>query len=398
MTSVKHLPPPYLCAVRVFVNGELATLGSGLLVGPNLVLTALHVIVQSKILEADRDIERPLPSGFGCKDIAVQVAVGAAALARSAFQSVDLFAEDCPRDLALLKLDRSVRTVVPPTLANGRSPGGNLVFHGHRNGRFEAQETPTAGLASNGLMEDGDSPARLTLSSDLPSGYSGGPVIEVADDGGHTLWGVSSFGGTGAARLGFTAWGAIRALLSRQKCLDAFEALSRSASSPGVPAEVVLPLGLGSSLVFRPLGDGFQSLFRAKRPVSAAIADQIAGRPIRAGSQGLPAHLKEAGEVTALLAALSEASRETLRLPRLDEVTALGEASEEIAGDTGLPLRLAAYDCSLAPPGGSVEWIAGDGGQPEAWHFRRDGDARLAPGEVPVGHARFVMRPLLLGD
>lgn len=395
---MKHLPPPYLCALRISVGGQPASAGSGLLVGPDLVLTALHVIIAPFISEAERDLDTPLPAGRAREEAEVRVAVGAVALERSAFRKATLFAEDSLNDLALVKLDRPVRTVAPPPFAAGRAPDCQLVFHGHRDGRFQAQETPAAGQTVQRLMDDGDAPAFFSLSSDLPAGYSGGPVIAVRDDGSHCLWGVSTFGGTGAARLGFAGWGAIHAFLSRQKCLAAFDALSVRVTAPGVPAEVSLPVAGGQSLAFRPLDRASRSLFRARTPVSAALAEQLGGRSPRPGASALPAHVTEAGEVTALVAALASTTGEKLRLPRLSEVMALGEASGTATSDVGLPLRLAAYERSLAPPTGSVEWVEGDSGQAEAWHFRRDGETCLAAGQLPAGHARFAVRPLLLGD
>lgn len=391
---MKHLPPPYLCAVRVSVDGRLATAGSGLLVGPDLVLTALHVA----IAQTEGDLDQPLSAGRVPLGAVTHVAVGYTALERSAFRNAVLVGEDVQHDLALLKLDKPLRTVAPPALADGREPVGMLVFHGYRDGRFQAQEMSAGAHPVRRVMEDGESPACFTLSGDLPTGYSGGPVITVEEGGSHRLWGVSAFGGTGAARLGFTGWGAVRALLSRHKCLAGFEALSRRVAVPGVPAEVCLPVAGGPSLTFRPCSQSDRHRFRARTPVSAALADHLSGRPSRPGASSLPAHLVDAEEVTTLVAALSAAVGETLRLPRLEDLMALGDAHDTLSVDAGLPLRLAVYERSLAPPVGSVEWVEGDGGQPEAWQFRHDGETRLAVGELPSGHTRFAIRPLLLGD
>jgi hypothetical protein len=395
---VKHLPPPYLCAVRVSVDGQLATSGSGLLVGPDLVLTALHVIITPSSADTEHDLDQPLQASRALSGALADVAVGSSALERSAFRNALLHGVDAQHDLALLKLDKPMRMVAPPALADGREPVGMLVFHGYRDGKFRTQEMSATAHPVLRLMDDGETPASFTLSGDLPTGYSGGPVITVEADGSHRLWGVSAFGGTGAARLGFTGWGAVRALLSRHKCLAGLEALSRRAVVPGVPAEVCLPVAGGPSLAFRPCDQGDRPRFRARTPVSAALADHLAGRPARPGASALPAHLVDADEVTALVAALSAAAGETLRLPRLEDLTALGDAHGTLAVDVGLPLRLAVYERSLAPPVGSVEWVEGDGGQPEAWQFRRDGETRLAVGELPSGHTRFAVRPLLLGD
>jgi S1-C subfamily serine protease len=135
-------------------------LGSGVAVGPSLILTSLHVIAvtrQGGPLETVEEIEALFP--------------------RLGAISAHVVAIDPALDLALLKLDTAVSTQATASLAEGAAGQGELLALGVLDGDLVA--VPVQRLAATERVRPAGTPAALLrLATDLGSAFWGSPLFD----------------------------------------------------------------------------------------------------------------------------------------------------------------------------------------------------------------------------
>jgi hypothetical protein len=380
--------------------------GSGLLVGPRHVLTALHVLVD----DADDAFGRSIAD-------ARTASIGEALPTPSMSERFEVFFAASPartytarccdfdrhNDIALLELDGALHGVARPRFAEGSARDrqgvlalGFVVLRGESAPVFRHQ-TGTASLTT-GLNDGG-----LRLHSDVAygaqAGFSGGPVFLADDGAAPRLVGMSRTGGDGfdhgkivACDL-LVSW--LRGRLPEAMVApDSADARSEILARGYEPFHRIAP---GKDFLFAAIDgtdrDEPRQTFVALAPLSRAT--QANSATAGAVDADRPAHFPSAARTTEAIERSSREHGVRFRLPTMSEITRLGTLGRAVSSRPllGEPLAMRHFvepdDCPRLPPDGVLEWCATQSDQTIREHR---GGALREPTQPPQPAARLVAR------
>ncbi len=366
--------PPYVACIR---RGD-RPVGSGLLVGPRHVLTALHVLVDfsndpSGEAAADnrsRTVGEPLPAPSTSEAVEISFASNAARTMTGRCRQFDRNA-----DLALLELDGALHGVALPRFADVSVRGSQTVvalgFVAEGEARRPVFRRQTGHVKLDTGVHDAAIDEHYQVLYGAQGGFSGGPVF-LADDGVcPRLIGMSRLGGDGFDQGKIVAADLIAAWLKPR-----LAGFSPRPETRDTRSEILMRgfepchrLDEGADLSFVAIAgndrDGAPPTFVALAPVSRARAETATAT----ASSGpfddeRPAHFGSAAAVTDVFEHLGRRHGLRFRAPTIAEIAGLaalgrGRSSRGLLGEPMWLRHFVEDDGSpRLPPDGVLEWCS----------------------------------------
>lgn len=365
--------PPYLACIQC--AGEFA--GSGLLVGPRHVLTALHVVgapldeaaAMRRIATVGEPLREPPP------DEVFEISFASSPSTKLTGRCLDFDRHD---DIALLELDVPAHGVARPRFVDGppreRQAVVALGFIGQGVGRTPIFRSQTGDASLSTAVREGGRDLHYHVNFGAQAGFSGGPVF-LADDGPcPRLIGMSRLGGDAAGHGQVVAAGLLFGWLR-----DRLPDLAGDAEGPNGRSEALTRgfepyhrVAPGPDFLFAAL-DGADRIaarqtFVALAPLSRATAlDGSAATT--AFDVERPAHFGSAAEVAQTFERLGRAHGLRFRSPSGDEIAQLAARAgrarpNALLGEPATLRRFVADDGGpRLPPDGVLEWCATQSGR-----------------------------------
>lgn len=367
--------PPYLACISQ--GGSHA--GSGLLLGPRHVLTALHVIAgysgdshgRSAADNRFATLGEPLPEPSAEEPIDISFATAAPRTFVGRCRAFDRI-----NDIALLELDGALHGVAAPRFAEGppreRQAVAALGFIAQGKGRPPEFKLQTGEVSSATALRDAGRDQHYQVNYGAQGGFSGGPVF-VADEGPcPRLIGMSRLGGDAFGHGKIVAADLILDWL-RPRLPD----FSTRPATPEGRGEILARgfepyyrIASGQDFVFAAIEGADRTTTRqtfvALAPLSRAAV--IDGGVTTAFDGERPAHFASTSDIERALERLGHIHGARFRIPTVVELTRLGAlgrctSSRGLLGEPSTMRRFVGDDGGPRPaPDGVLEWCATSSG------------------------------------
>lgn len=395
--------PPYLACIKC--NGSFS--GSGLLVGPRHVLTALHVLgvlsdpswSQSAADNRSSTMGEPLPAPS--PSLRLEVSFASSPTRIHVGRCVDFDRFD---DIALIELDSPFHGVAMPRFADAKLREQQAVaalgFIGQGTGRMPAFRGHSGKASLDTAFKDGGRDLHYQVSYGGQGGFSGGPVF-LADDGPcPRLIGMSRLGGDGLDHGKIVAAALLRDWL-RERLPDLSirpPAAERHHAALIRGFEPFYRVAPGWDFLFAAIDQAdptaHRQTFVAFAPLSRAAAKDGAD-PVAVLDAERPAHFASPASLSRGVDRLGRLHGAPFRLPTADEVSRLGALANgrpfgNLLGEAVTMRRFVDDDGGpRSSPDGTLEWLATPSGPEVREH--RGGSLRTISAEMRP-RARLVAR------